>query len=62
MFDTDISSIVDSMEFNDTEPAKWYVIDKVPSSEGGKGLLATYESDPFFGFHSVNAVSQSLNY
>ncbi|KAJ4373309.1 hypothetical protein N0V83_003603 [Neocucurbitaria cava] len=31
--------------------ATWYVVDR----KDGKGLVATYESDPFFCFHSVNA-------
>jgi torulene dioxygenase len=30
--------------------ATWYVVDRA-----GKGLVATYESDPFFSFHTVNA-------
>ena len=30
--------------------ARWYVID-----QGGKGVVATYESEPFFCFHSINA-------
>lgn len=33
-----------------TKTAKWYVIDR----EGG-GLVATYDSDPFFCFHTINA-------
>jgi torulene dioxygenase len=31
--------------------AVWYIVDRLH----GKGLVATYESDPFFCFHTVNA-------
>ncbi|KAK5950699.1 hypothetical protein OHC33_008366 [Knufia fluminis] len=48
-------NIVDSMEFNTSQPAKWFVIDKRPVEKSGQGIVATYESPPFFGFHSVNA-------
>jgi torulene dioxygenase len=37
--------------FNKTKKAKWYVVDR----RNGKGLVATYESDAFFCFHTVNA-------
>ncbi|KAF2496781.1 beta,beta-carotene 9',10'-dioxygenase [Lophium mytilinum] len=37
--------------FDPTKKAKWYVIDR----RNGKGLVATYESDPFFCFHTINA-------
>ena len=52
-------NLVDSMEFNTSQPAKWVVIDKRPVDEGGQGVVATYESTPFFGFHSVNAYEES---
>lgn len=48
-------NIIDSMEFNQSVPAKWVVVDKRSVEEGGQGVVATYESPPFFGFHSVNA-------
>lgn len=48
-------NLVEAMEFNKSAPAKWFVIDKRPSEEGGKGIVATYNSPPFFGFHAVNA-------
>ena len=48
-------NLLEAMEYNETAPAKWFVIDKTPSEEGGQGLVATYNSPPFFGFHSVNA-------
>ncbi|OAL56364.1 beta,beta-carotene 9',10'-dioxygenase [Pyrenochaeta sp. DS3sAY3a] len=37
--------------FDPKSKASWYVVDRT----NGKGLVATYESDPFFSFHSVNA-------
>jgi torulene dioxygenase len=45
-------NIVDAIApFDPNSKASWYVIDR----KHGKGLVATYESDPFFCFHSVNA-------
>lgn len=44
-------NVVDAIApFNPKDKATWYVVDRV-----GKGLVATYESDPFFSFHSINA-------
>jgi len=48
-------NIVDSLTYNDKTPATWFVIDKNP---GGKGLVATYDSDPFYAFHSINAYEE----
>ncbi|KAL2836560.1 carotenoid oxygenase [Aspergillus pseudoustus] len=43
-------------EFDPLLPAKWYVVDR----KQGRGLVATYESDAFFCFHTINAwVEQS---
>ena len=48
-------NILDALApFDPTKPAKWYVIDKGGGGDGG-GLVATYTSDPFFCFHTVNA-------
>lgn len=45
-------NIVDAIApFDPSSKAKWYVVDRTH----GKGLVATYESEPFFCFHSVNA-------
>jgi torulene dioxygenase len=45
-------NIVDSITpFDPNSKASWYVIDR----KHGKGLIATYESDPFFCFHTINA-------
>ncbi|KAL5114330.1 hypothetical protein ACEQ8H_007766 [Pleosporales sp. CAS-2024a] len=45
-------NVVDSLSpFDPRAKATWYVIDR----KNGKGVVATYESDPFFCFHSINA-------
>lgn len=44
--------------YDASKPATWFVIDKKPAAEGGKGLVATYESDAFFCFHSINAYEE----
>ncbi|KAF2120287.1 beta carotene dioxygenase [Lophiotrema nucula] len=45
-------NIVDSIaKFDPSQKASWYVIDR----RQNKGLVATYESIPFFCFHTVNA-------
>ncbi|KAI9701183.1 MAG: hypothetical protein M1836_001852 [Candelina mexicana] len=41
-------------DFDYTKRTKWYVIDR----KHGKGVVATYESDPFFCFHTINAFEQ----
>lgn len=42
----------DAIMFDPSKKAMWYVIDRTPAN---KGLVAIYESDPFFCFHTVNA-------
>lgn len=39
--------------FDKSSKAKWYVVDRA-----GRGLVATYRSDPFFCFHTINAWEQ----
>jgi torulene dioxygenase len=52
-------NIVDALApYDGTRPALWYVIDRTPVEAGGKGLTATYESDPFFAFHAINAYEE----
>lgn len=48
-------NMVDSLTYNDKACATWFIIDKTP---GGKGLVATYDSDPFYAFHSINAYEE----
>ncbi|KAJ0421625.1 carotenoid oxygenase [Aspergillus carlsbadensis] len=38
-------------DFDPSLPAKWYVVDR----RHGRGLVATYECDAFFCFHTINA-------
>ena len=52
-------NLADAMEYTTSQPAKWVVIDKRPAEEGGQGIIATYESPPFFGFHTVNAYEET---
>lgn len=49
IYNKNIAEAIES--FDPNAKATWYVIDRKHS----KGLVATYESDPFFCFHSVNA-------
>lgn len=51
-------NFVDAMKYDSSKPATWFVIDRTPIEDGGKGLVATYESDPFFCFHSINAYEE----
>jgi torulene dioxygenase len=45
-------NILDSIApFDSSKKARWHVIDR----RNGHGLVATYESDPFFCFHTINA-------
>lgn len=49
-------NIVDALaEYDPDRPCKWYVVDKRSMEEGGRGLVAAFESDPFFCFHTINA-------
>lgn len=45
-------------DFNPQEPARWYVIDRKAPDEGGRGVVATFESNPFFSFHAINAYEE----
>lgn len=45
-------------KFDSSKPATWYVIDRIPLKEGGRGLVATYTSDAFFCFHTINAYEE----
>ncbi|EFR04243.1 carotenoid cleavage dioxygenase 1 [Nannizzia gypsea CBS 118893] len=49
-------NILDAIgEYDPSRPAKWYVVDRRTPENGGRGLVASFESNPFFCFHSVNA-------
>ncbi|KAJ9193873.1 hypothetical protein DTO164E3_7631 [Paecilomyces variotii] len=52
-------NIMDSISgYDPTRPSIWYVVDRRSPEEGGQGVIATYESDPFYCFHTVNAYEQ----
>ncbi|KAF9888776.1 hypothetical protein FE257_008352 [Aspergillus nanangensis] len=45
-------SILDAIQpYDPAKSATWYVVDR----KGDRGLVATYESAPFFCFHTINA-------
>ncbi|KAF9728369.1 hypothetical protein PMIN02_008326 [Paraphaeosphaeria minitans] len=47
-------NILDAIaSFDPSSKAKWYVVDRA-----GRGLVATYESEAFFCFHTINAWEQ----
>lgn len=48
-------NFVDALKYDTSKPARWYVIDRNPPKQGGRGVVATYESDPFYCFHTINA-------
>ncbi|EQL34789.1 hypothetical protein RJZ90_000030 [Blastomyces dermatitidis] len=52
-------NIVDAIaDYDPSKKSTWYVIDRRPTDQGGRGLVATYKSDPFFCFHTVNAYEE----
>lgn len=51
-------NLLDAMAWNDKQPATWFVIDKREKENGGKGVVATYTSEPFFAFHTINAYEE----
>ncbi|OXV10360.1 hypothetical protein Egran_01879 [Elaphomyces granulatus] len=53
-------NIVDSLaDYDPSRPARWYVVDRRPAAEGGQGLIETYESEPFYCFHTINAFEEA---
>ena len=49
-------NVVDALDsFDPRQPCRWYVIDRSPQK---KGVVATYTSDAFFAFHTVNAYEE----
>ena len=52
-------NLVESLaKYDGTRPALWYVVDRRPAEAGGNGLMAVYESYPFFAFHAINAYEE----
>lgn len=49
-------NFVDALaDYDPTQRSTWFVVDRTP---GGRGLIARYESDPFFSFHTINAYEE----
>ena len=44
--------------YDKSKPSTWFIVDRKPVEEGGKGLVATYESDAFYAFHTINAYEE----
>ena len=51
-------NLLDAMVWEDKQPTRWFVVDKRPTEEGGKGLVATYTSEAFYCFHTINAYEE----
>ncbi|ETN47148.1 uncharacterized protein HMPREF1541_01339 [Cyphellophora europaea CBS 101466] len=54
-------NLMDAMIWDNKRPATWFVIDKRPPEQGGRGLVARYETEPFFCFHSVNSYEETVD-
>lgn len=48
-------NLLDAMAWDGNHPTTWFVVDKRAPNEGGRGLVATYTSDAFYAFHTINA-------
>lgn len=48
-------NLLDAMAWDGNHPTTWFVVDKRAPKEGGRGLVATYTSDAFYAFHTINA-------
>jgi torulene dioxygenase len=52
-------NVADSIApYDSSRPCKWYVVDRKPVEEGRQGHIATYDSDPFFCFHTINSYEE----
>ncbi|KAL2812708.1 carotenoid oxygenase [Aspergillus granulosus] len=49
-------NIIDALKFNHHAKCQWFVVDR----KGGRGFVATFESDSFFCFHTVNAFQEEV--
>lgn len=45
-------NMIDAMDFHPDVSARWFVVDRSPS---GRGVVATFLSDAFFSYHTINA-------
>ncbi|KAL9603058.1 MAG: hypothetical protein Q9219_001422 [cf. Caloplaca sp. 3 TL-2023] len=44
-------NVVDAIDYDPNQKNEWFVVDR----HHGKGVVATFESEPFFAFHCINA-------
>lgn len=52
-------NIVDALApYQKDRKCVWYIVDRKSTKEGGRGLVATYESDGFYCFHTVNSFEE----
>ncbi|ETI23983.1 hypothetical protein G647_05790 [Cladophialophora carrionii CBS 160.54] len=51
-------NLLDAMAWDGKRSTTWFVIDKKSPEEGGKGVIASYESKALFSFHSINAYEE----
>lgn len=55
-------NIVDALkDFDSSKPTRWFVVDRRSPAEGGQGVIATYESDAFYCFHTINAFEEKTS-
>lgn len=52
-------NLLEAMAWDGSKPCTWFVVDKTPTEKGGKGLVATYESEAMFCFHTINAFEET---
>lgn len=52
-------NLLDAMAFDGKQSTTWFVIDKKSPEQGGKGVIAKYNSDAFFSFHTINAYEEA---
>ncbi|KAL2826028.1 carotenoid oxygenase [Aspergillus pseudoustus] len=48
-------NVIDAVKFNRDAKCQWFVVDR---RANGRGLVASFESESFFAFHSVNAFQE----
>ena len=51
-------NLLEAMSFDGSRPCTWFVVDKKAPQVGGRGLVATYESEAMFCFHTINAYEE----
>ncbi|KAF7346494.1 Dioxygenase [Mycena sanguinolenta] len=49
-------NLINAMQYNRSKPATWLVVDRTPAR---RGVVATFETPPFFCFHTINAFEEA---